>query len=62
MNVQIAPPINPSHVFFGDNLISGVFPMKNPKMYAKISFETTQSAGKMNQNNPLYILYTNDQA
>lgn len=24
-------PINPSHVFFGDNLIRGVFPKKNPK-------------------------------
>ena len=24
-------PINPSQVFFGDNLIKGVFPKKKPK-------------------------------
>jgi len=32
INVQIAPPMNPSHVFLGDSLMRGVFPKKNPKM------------------------------
>lgn len=28
--VSTRPPKNPSHVFFGDSLISGVRPKKNP--------------------------------
>jgi len=30
--VVIAPPMNPSQVFFGDSLIRGVLPKKNPKI------------------------------
>lgn len=30
--VEAAPPMNPSQVFFGESLISGVFPKKNPNM------------------------------
>jgi len=29
--VPKTPPIKPSHVFLGDNLIKGVFPKKKPK-------------------------------
>lgn len=28
--VDMPPPMKPSHVFFGDNLISGVLPKKKP--------------------------------
>ena len=56
MNAQTkvtkAPPIKPSHVFFGESLIKGVLPRKNPKMYAKISFRMTHMQGNRNQNNP----------
>lgn len=45
-------PIKPSHVFFGDNLIRGVFPKKKPKKYAATSFIAIRDAGKINlQNN-----------
>ena len=30
--VENAPPIKPSHVFFGESLIKGVLPKKNPNM------------------------------
>lgn len=32
MTVATDAPMKPSHVFFGDSLIKGVFPKKNPKM------------------------------
>ena len=46
-----APPMNPSHVFLGLSLMSGVLPKKNPNMYAITSFITTIKMGKMNQIN-----------
>lgn len=41
-------PINPSHVFFGDSLIKGVFPKKNPKKYAATSLIAINEAGRRN--------------
>lgn len=32
ITVATPPPMKPSHVFFGDTLISGVRPKKNPKI------------------------------
>lgn len=49
-------PINPSHVFLGDNRISGVRPKKNPTMYAQQSLDMISSAGSKNQINPWKIL------
>lgn len=43
-------PMNPSQVFFGDNLINGVLPKKNPKKYAAISLITISVAGRRNLN------------
>lgn len=57
-SVTQAPPMNPSQVFFGESLIKGVFPKKNPKMYAKISLRITHIHGNTNQNKPEKILYT----
>ena len=48
MTVEIPPPINPSHVFLGDNFINGVLPKKNPKTYAITSFITIILTGTMN--------------
>ena len=53
INVNTAPPMNPSHVFFGDSFISGVFPTKNPTKYAHTSLHTTQQWGNASQKNPL---------
>jgi hypothetical protein len=41
-------PIKPSHVFFGDNLINGVLPRKNPNKYAAMSLITMSEAGRRN--------------
>jgi hypothetical protein len=41
-------PINPSHVFFGESLIKGVFPKKNPKKYAATSLIAINEAGRRN--------------
>lgn len=49
--VEMPPPMNPSHVFFGDSLISGVLPKKNPNTYAMTSFATIMLTGTMNLNN-----------
>lgn len=46
--VMTHPPMNPSTVFLGDSLIRGVLPMKNPKMYAQMSFAITKETGKKN--------------
>lgn len=40
--------MKPSQVFFGDNLIKGVFPKKKPKTYAAISLITMRPAGRRN--------------
>ena len=42
--------MNPSQVFFGESLINGVFPKKNPKKYAAISLMTISEAGRRNLN------------
>lgn len=52
MTVDITPPIKPSHVFFGDNLINGVLPKKNPNKYAIESLITIIDTGTMNQIKP----------
>ena len=44
----MAPPMNPSHVFFGDSLISGVFPKKKPNMYAMMSLQIIMDTGTNN--------------
>jgi hypothetical protein len=46
------PPMNPSTVFLGDNLIRGVFPKNTPKKYAPTSFSTTDTMGNTNQKLP----------
>lgn len=46
------PPMKPSHVFFGLNLISGVLPKKKPNMYAITSLHTIIETGTMNQTRP----------
>ena len=43
--VDTAPPIKPSHVFFGDNLMSGVRPKKKPNMYAMMSLQIIIDTG-----------------
>jgi len=48
----IAPPIKPSQVFFGESLIKGVLPKKNPNKYANMSLIMMQRQGKMNQYMP----------
>jgi len=50
------PPMKPSHVFLGDNLMSGVRPHRKPKKYAHISFEIINRAGKRNLHT--YIHHT----
>jgi len=52
------PPMNPSHVLFGDNSISLVLPNILPKTYANMSFVMTSIAGKINHTNPVYKLET----
>jgi hypothetical protein len=42
------PPIKPSHVFFGDSLIKGVFPKKNPNIYAMMSLQIIIETGSRN--------------
>lgn len=46
--VLIPPPINPSQVFFGESLISGVFPKKKPNMYDIISQQIIIETGTRN--------------
>jgi hypothetical protein len=41
-------PIKPSHVFFGESLINGVFPKKKPKKYAATSLIAINEAGRRN--------------
>ena len=48
INVVIDAPIKPSQVFFGDSLINGVLPKKNPKKYAAMSLIIISDAGKRN--------------
>lgn len=58
-NVVTDAPINPSHVFFGEILISGVFPKKNPKKYAATSLIAINEAGRRNlQKHHLYVSLT----
>ena len=52
-SVEMPPPTNPSQVFLGESLMRRVRPKKNPKIYAKISFEITHIDGIMNQKRPL---------
>lgn len=60
INVDMHPPINPSHVFFGDNSISLVLPKLTPKIYAKMSFVITNEHGNMNHTIPsnMFIVIT----
>ena len=48
MTVVTEASMNPSQVFFGDYLINGVLPKKNPKKYAAMSLITTSVAGRRN--------------
>lgn len=48
MIVIIEAPINPSQVFFGDNLINGVLPKKKPNIQAAMSLITISDAGRRN--------------
>lgn len=48
ITVEIAPPIKPSHVFFGDSLIKGVRPKKKPKTYAIMSLHIIMETGTKN--------------
>ena len=57
-NVEIAPPIYPSHVFLGDKAISCLFPKKYPKIYAKISLTITMEVGNKNQPRPWDLLHS----
>lgn len=43
--VDIAPPIKPSQVFFGESCIRGVLPKKKPNMYAIISLHMIIETG-----------------
>lgn len=43
--VEIAPPMNPSHVFLGDSLMSGVLPKKKPNIYAMMSLHMIMETG-----------------
>mmetsp|Transcript_11271 Transcript_11271/g.45519 ORF Transcript_11271/g.45519 Transcript_11271/m.45519 type:complete len:204 (+) Transcript_11271:307-918(+) len=52
IRVTMRPPMNPSHVFFGDILISGVRPKKKPHMYAAASLKNTIDTGNTNQIMP----------
>lgn len=53
MTVANPPPMNPSHVFFGLSLISGVRPKKKPNKYAITSLQTIIETGTMNQIKPI---------
>ena len=55
------PPINPSHVFLGDSLISGVLPKKNPARYAAMSLTMTSDVGSRNQMIPSKIFDTKNE-
>jgi len=50
ITVEMAPPMNPSQVFFGDNLMSGVRPKKKPNMYAIMSLQMIIDTGTRNLN------------
>lgn len=52
-------PMKPSQVFFGDNLIKGVLPKKNPKKYAAISLMAISVAGRRNLH-PCMTMYQED--
>ena len=54
--VATEAPINPSQVFFGDNLIKGVLPKKKPKKYAAISLIAISVAGRRNLH-PYFTAY-----
>lgn len=57
IKVEKQPPINPSHVFLGDNSINGVLPNVTPNIYANISFVMTKEHGKINHTIPkIYYL------
>lgn len=55
--VENPPPIKPSHVFFGDNLINGVLPKKKPNTYAIISLHIIIDTGTMNHIKPSNIFF-----
>ena len=46
--VENAPPMNPSHVFFGESLMRGVRPKKKPNKYAMISLHIIIDTGTRN--------------
>mmetsp|Transcript_5561 Transcript_5561/g.25031 ORF Transcript_5561/g.25031 Transcript_5561/m.25031 type:complete len:204 (+) Transcript_5561:3940-4551(+) len=52
IRVTMSPPMNPSHVFFGDILMRGVRPKKKPHMYAAASLKKTIDTGNTNQIMP----------
>lgn len=59
MIVVTDAPMKPSQVFFGDNLIKGVLPKKNPKKYAAISLMAIRVAGRRNLHPCLTIYQKN---
>lgn len=46
--VENAPPMNPSHVFFGDSLMSGVLPKAKPNTYDIMSQQMINATGTRN--------------
>lgn len=48
--------MNPSHVFLGLSLMSGVLPKKKPNTYAITSLQIIIDTGTMNQIKPATIL------
>ena len=52
--VEMAPPMKPSQVFFGDNLIRGVRPKKKPNMYAIMSLQIIIDTGTRNLSQYAY--------
>lgn len=53
ITVEKPPPMKPSHVFLGLNLISGVLPKKNPNIYAMTSLHTIIETGTIHQMSPV---------
>jgi hypothetical protein len=51
-------PIKPSHVFFGESLIKGVFPKKKPKKYAATSLIAINEAGRRNLQKHCHVRLT----
>lgn len=52
ITVQMNAPTKPSTVFLGESLIKGVLPNDMPQMYAQMSLQMTNEAGRKNQIMP----------